>query len=105
MISCIFKRKLLKSIQTETDCKIDAKEHVQHTKNELNENRQFEVIVNEATGGEFICEICKKKFRSKGGMKQHMERHFTKSSQYVCDKCDAIFLVATHLHQHECGLE
>lgn len=94
---------------SQTDCKNIVKEQTQHSKNAENATNQlnsiqFEVVVNEARQGQFVCNTCGKAFRFKGMLKQHMERHSIKPIQYMCNDCDAIFLTASHLLQHNCAL-
>lgn len=51
----------------------------------------------------FKCKICHRCFKTKGQVKQHLQRHGTKLNQHFCFACKKQFLTVSHLKQHQCS--
>ncbi|XP_055323674.1 zinc finger protein 37 homolog [Sitodiplosis mosellana] len=47
----------------------------------------------------YECDICKRKYRLKGALKDHMNKH-SRQNDYVCDKCGKSFYMRCSLRKH-----
>ena len=53
---------------------------------------------------EYQCEKCNEKFKSKGGLKAHIENTHNNKDPHICQTCQSVYLNKTHLIRH-CKVE
>lgn len=50
----------------------------------------------------YECDVCQRKFTSKGFILTHLHRHLNKKRQFRCNKCGSRFLVRPQFKNHSC---